>query len=88
MRLPRPKTFLIDEDEHLENLRKIIKRDFFQSNEQKLSQPKETIPLTLNNYLKNFKSNENHIFAELVHNDAEDWKNKHEWMDRTKQLML
>jgi hypothetical protein len=30
--MKRPnRTFVIDEDEHLENLRKIIKRDFFGS---------------------------------------------------------
>lgn len=27
--MKRPKTYILDEEEHLENLRKIIKRDFF-----------------------------------------------------------
>ena len=27
----RPKTFVLNEEEHLENLRKIIKRDFFKN---------------------------------------------------------
>jgi hypothetical protein len=44
--------------------------------------------LALNAYLTNFKSNENQLFTELVLADAEEWKHKHEWMEKGRQLML
>jgi hypothetical protein len=34
MKKTSARTYVIEEDEHLENLRKIIKRDFFASNEK------------------------------------------------------
>ena len=59
----RPRTYILDEEEHLNNLRKIIRRDFFDEKDE------EGISLNLDNYLANFKSNENKIFAELVEAD-------------------
>lgn len=44
--------------------------------------------MRLNDYIKNFKSTENHVFAELVQGDAENWKKKHEWMEKSKYMML
>jgi hypothetical protein len=51
----RPRTYILEEDEHLDNLRKIIKRDFFdlENNDQNA----DTIRLSLNDYMANFKSN-------------------------------
>lgn len=59
------RTFVIEEDEHLENLRKIIKRDFFGSSTAQ--EEAETLKLNLNGYLSNYKSNENQLFSEMVH---------------------
>ena len=64
----RPRTYILEEDEHLNNLRKIIKRDFFKEDGE------ESLPMSLDNYLANFKSNENKIFAELVEADKEKFK--------------
>lgn len=69
----RPKTYIIDEEEHLENLRKIIKRDFFKPNPHNDNED-QPIDLKLNDYVANFKSNENQTFTELVRAHDKDWK--------------
>jgi hypothetical protein len=64
--MKRPaRTFVIEEDEHLENLRKIIKRDFFGTTTSQ--EDAEAVKMTLNGYISNYKSNENQLFSEMVH---------------------
>ena len=80
------RTYVIDQDEHLENLRKIIKRDFFGSATAK--EEEETKKMSLNSYIENYKSNENQIFSEMVHVDNEEWKEKHWWIDKQDKMLM
>ena len=83
----RPKTYIVNEEEHLENLRKIIIRDFFgQSTED--SEENNAVKLSLNDYVGKYKSDENQVFTELVKENDDDWKEKHKWMEKSKLLML
>ncbi len=63
MRKP-DRTYVIDEDEHLQNLRKIIKRDFFGTSSRE--EKKETMKMSLNEYISNYKSDENQFFSKMV----------------------
>ena len=78
----RPRTYILEEDEHLNNLRKIIKRDFFKDDEE------EALPMGLDNYLANFKSNENKNFAELVEADKEKFKKEHWWLEQKDKILM
>lgn len=72
--------YVIEEDEHLKNLEKIIKRDFFPALKN-LQDPDEEVPnVTLGTYVANFKSDENENFSKIVQDDDKMWKEKHWWM--------
>lgn len=83
--MSRPaRTYVIEEDEHLENLRKIIKRDFFGEERSHSG----AAALTLNDYLSNYKSNENQHFAEMVQTDQEEWRKQHWWIDKQDKMLM
>lgn len=68
-------------------MRKIIKRDYFGT--ATAQEEAETVKMSLNGYLSNYKSNENQLFSEMVHTNNEEWKEKHWWIgNQDKMLMI
>lgn len=88
--------YVLPEDEHLDNLEKIIARDFFPSLAQLKQEPtdQQTPGISLNTYLANFKSDENENFTRVVQTNDKEWKDKHWWInhqlvnEENKQRML
>lgn len=44
--------------------------------------------LSLNDYLTNYKSNENQFFSEMVHANNEEWKQNHWWIDKQDKMLM
>lgn len=67
--------FVLEEDEHLANISQIITRDFYPELGKLNKESVDAAPtLTLNNYLVNFKSDENEIFSNLIENNNKEWR--------------
>ena len=75
--------FVLDEDLHLSNIAQIITRDFYPHLGRLSRDTVEAAPeLTLNNYLVNFRSDENETFSQLVENSKKEWKERFWWVDK------
>ena len=44
--------------------------------------------MALNDYISNYKSNENQHFSEMVQTNQEEWKKNHWWIDKQDKMLM
>ncbi|KAL4493613.1 hypothetical protein ABPG72_004106 [Tetrahymena utriculariae] len=91
--------YFLEEEEYLEMMGKIIKRDFYperisEEEKQQLDMDSKIQNLTLNQFIRKYKSEDNETFKQIMEKEEQKWREKYWWMflaekkDRINQLAL
>ncbi|KAL4444780.1 hypothetical protein ABPG74_015988 [Tetrahymena malaccensis] len=91
--------YFLEEEEYLEMMSKIIKRDFYperisEDEKQQLEADSKIQNLSLNQFIRKYKSEDNETFKQIMEKEEQKWCDKYWWMflaekkDRINQLAL